>query len=741
MSKEKEKNKENKDLPNFHRMCRDLYKYIQRKVIKKYVSPNNNSQNPLEEEDNQWKYFNTRENLSEEEKILDIFKDNSFLVRVQKCYESLENVVNALDENKKNVELLQKNIEIGEQKIQLLSQLNSQLNLLFKNNNEFPNQMKPSNNNNISKNTNNVLDRLNLIKSLNMLNDLQMFNSINDNNKQDSNNNINCTCSTNTTITNNNNNIIVDNKIINNNIETQKNNGTLTTGMGKGDIQQSDIYDNNEFTNIQNYDINNSSNFLNKKCKRVNMDNNDYNNINNIYNNHEFNKGKKNFLQNSNNKFNKFKNKKFFNNNNNFRSGPNYFFNDREIYINNNGYISDNNNFNSDFRDDNNNNNRDNNNNAITDEISPPKSENDKNNTTPKIPINRDICLMKKEKDEKENITIIKIEEEKVIDKEKEKEKDKKNDNKSKTQNNESVDENTNEEKKPNNDTSLEIQFEKVLKKQFPSISTEPEKSKLDIINEIKIILNKIPNLKYNKQKKFDDPYLIGSYSKFNIVYLMDYLPPIDILFKCKDIKSIDELKSIALETMNKKLFLNYIEISNEYDKPNEIVKITNKCKLKSKKSNNNIFIYVNLFFIGINLSTYNKKEQCINRFFFSNNFNGNKQKTLISLYFRRWRRKFKLFFIMPEFIDIIISFYFNENESVVLIIEKIFYDLFNGELNFNSKNNGINRDEENIKEIKGFISEWLNNDDYKKDLSSAIINTQELIMKNDFYSTFNNGE
>ena len=80
MSKEKESNK---DIPNFHRMCRDLYKYIQRKVIKKYVSPDktntnikkNSSQNTLEEE-YQWKYYNKGEKISEEEKILDIFKDN-----------------------------------------------------------------------------------------------------------------------------------------------------------------------------------------------------------------------------------------------------------------------------------------------------------------------------------------------------------------------------------------------------------------------------------------------------------------------------------------------------------------------------------------------------------------------------------------------------------------------------------------------------------------------------------------
>ena len=95
----------------------------------------------------------------------------------------------------------------------------------------------------------------------------------------------------------------------------------------------------------------------------------------------------------------------------------------------------------------------------------------------------------------------------------------------------------------------------------------------------------------------------------------------------------------------------------------------------------------------------------------------------------------------MPEFLDIIINFYFKENESFALIIQTIFFDLFDGEINFSSKNNDIHRDEENIKDIKGFISEWFNNDEYKNKLNNAIYTTQELIVKNDFYSTFSNKE
>ena len=289
------------------------------------------------------------------------------------------------------------------------------------------------------------------------------------------------------------------------------------------------------------------------------------------------------------------------------------------------------------------------------------------------------------------------------------------------------------------------IQFEKVLRQEFSSIYSPNKKfeSNKEILREIKIVLKKINTLKFNRANKFDDPYLIGSYSHFDLNNLLDNIPAIDILFKCKDIKSFDELKGIAVETMQKKLCLNYIEIAKDYDKQNEIVKMVNKCKIKSKNdNNNNIFIFINLFFVGINLSSYNKKEQSINRFLFSNNIFDDKGKILICLFFRRWRRKFKLFFIMPEFLDIIINFYFNEKDSLSLTIENIFYDLFNGEMNFNSKkNNKICKDEDNMKDITEFINEWFKNKEYKNMLNNAIISTQESILKNDFYSTFNEEE
>ena len=288
------------------------------------------------------------------------------------------------------------------------------------------------------------------------------------------------------------------------------------------------------------------------------------------------------------------------------------------------------------------------------------------------------------------------------------------------------------------NENSLEINFDKILKSEFPSLFSfvNISDSKKEIMKEIKNIIKQISNLKYNQKNRFDDPILVGTYSHFELINIINYLPPIDILFKCKNIKGFDELKIIAEETMKKKLNLSYMEVSNNYDKKNEMVKIINKCKIKigNINKNDNIFIFINLIFVGVGVSTFNKKEEIINQYFFGNNLFDNKGKILISLFFRRWRRKFKLFFLMPEIIDIIVNSYFNENNSYALIIQEIYYDLFNGEIKLKSNN----KDEKTIKEIKEFINEWFNNIGDKNDLNNAIIKTQELIMNNDFYSTFN---
>ena len=44
----------------------------------------------------------------------------------------------------------------------------------------------------------------------------------------------------------------------------------------------------------------------------------------------------------------------------------------------------------------------------------------------------------------------------------------------------------------------------------------------------------------------------------------------------------------------------------------------------------------------------------------------------------------------------------------------------------------------ENLKDIKKYILEWYENPEYKRKMSDAILDTQELIMNSKFYNTFN---
>ena len=81
-------------------------------------------------------------------------------------------MITSLNENQKNIEFLQKNIEVGEHKIKLLSQLNSQLNQFFKSKNENQTQIQSQNqpkNSITNNNKDNVLEILNLVKSLNIV--------------------------------------------------------------------------------------------------------------------------------------------------------------------------------------------------------------------------------------------------------------------------------------------------------------------------------------------------------------------------------------------------------------------------------------------------------------------------------------------------------------------------------------------------------------------------------------------
>ena len=617
-----------KDAATLLHLCKDLHKYIKRKIINQYVFPNSKEAN--DDKNIQWKYYKTDPKVTDEEKIFDIYKDDNFLLLAQKCYFSLKDVIDSLEEDKSKIKCLNEQIEVGEHKIKLLSQLNDQLNNFF-----ASNDGKGSNK--INTNDNGLKNHLSLMKSFNILNDFNLINSINDLNKDNPYINNNNTL---TTIIKNN-NIILDNNIINNNRPKDDCNKTIHSHTGNENILPECMNSQNNNVNLKN----NSSFGLDNKLlqnKKKRQEQNDYqddfdkSHFEKINNNFNFSKNQN--VKKENNSFLNNQNKT--NNQNNSSKQQNMNSNSSQINNSNNGINS--------------NSSTNNNLSGVTD-----------------------------------------------------------------------------------NNQDMEVEFEKILRNEFSYVFSNDKNNSMNVHSvEITKLLKKICTIKFNRNNKFEEPYLTGSYKHFEIKYLCNSLPAIDIIFKCKEVKNINEISDISKEMFTKKLHLNYLEIDRNYDKQNEIVKVTNKCKIKIG-NDANIFVFINLLFVNIKLSSYESKEKNIQQFLFDNNIYNNKNRILISLFFRKWRRKYKLYFIMPELLDIIIYFYYNEKFTIPLVIENIFFDLFSGEINLKSENNKENKNEQNITNIMKFIQEWNGNDNFKTALNNAIIETQEYLIKREFLSIF----
>ena len=649
-----------KDISNFHYLCKDLLKYIRRRIIKKYVFPELSLS--LNEPNKKWKYYKGDDEIvTEEEKLYNLFKDNDFLKHVQKFYESLVIIINALEENVKNFEMSKKEIEIGEKKINLLFEVNYQLNKFFNPGADIPlNQRNKFN----GKNSQNITNHLSLVKLLNILNELKIINTIKDSNIMEDNNN---------------NNFSEISKVYDNDINKENN-----------------YIDNNSKLQIKKENFKKEENIINNDIENQ-IPFEDQNIINTSYNTNIIRKPS----DNSSIKEFKFLSKKTKR--------------DKDIYINRKSekYI--------DIYDSN-----------LIDLIETKYNYNRSNNHNKQI-IKEDDKYYKKESNSHDEI--IEFSENENIGKEN-------NENikfnRSISFDEENSNSNSNNSKSINSNefmiNSKDLEFEKELKIQFSCIFSYG-RSNSDIIHEIKNILNKIHDIKFPEDKnKFEKPYIIGSYKHFDAKFLLDSFPDIDIILKYNDIESVEEINEISKEIIYKNMGLNYIEISKRYDNENEIAQVKNKCKIKIKE--NDFFIYINLFFVNINISSYIKKEKCINKYLLTNDIYNSKNKILICLFLRRWRRKFKLFFIMPEFLDIIVDFYYDENIKISLIIEDICHDLINESINFSIKKGKI-IDDENKNEIIEFIREWFKISGHSEELNKAIISTYNYFLNDDFYSLF----
>jgi hypothetical protein len=236
MSFSSNKKKETAVQDTFYNLCKDLIRYIDKKIVKKYISPNQ-AQVPKEKRikekvynDNKWRYFYEDDEKTEEDRIKDIFKNNKFLFILQNLYDTLGVVVNDMENNKKNLEILEEQMRMEQEKLKINSEINTQMlkylidnkinDINSINQNDFLKAFENLKNNNVIKNINPDMiqqfmsntNNINLLQS-----NINMQNNPNNNNNNLMNNNANANI-------NNRNDLVKENNIkLNNKNKLMKN--------------------------------------------------------------------------------------------------------------------------------------------------------------------------------------------------------------------------------------------------------------------------------------------------------------------------------------------------------------------------------------------------------------------------------------------------------------------------------------------------------------------------------------
>ena len=734
----------------FFNLCKDLLRFIERKIIKKYISPNvaqlpkekRSLENKTDTQKKVWTYFYKEKEITKEEIIKDVFKDDLFLGHLQNLTKSLIIVIDYLDQNQINIKNLEEAVKNKEEKINSLNELKNLLNNYFEKNNDVDVNNQNNNNNNIleDKNLMNIMNKIKLLNSNNFIDAKITENIINlndiDNKNNDNNDNIN----NNNNFVNPNNNIINDiEKIINKNkSKTPQKEKKISINIKK-DI---DIDENNP-KNDNSKDIKNSSNqCLSAPCisRIANINNESIKKDDNINEKKELDFLIDNLKINNNIKKeekNESESEHFFDLEVNQEiSKYNIFLNkklerEKEKDIKNN------------ILDDKVNNNK-NNDNSISEKKKGKKKKK-------KLKIKHPICPEKNDNNNNENNDIdknIQLKEEtfnsQVIETNSEKNKDINKTN----NNNKEVDEdilrlllddieNNKNEKKENdnklNNILLEFLISSELEKHFSEVNIKNERIK--IITDI-ISLIKTKNIK-NFSPKINGPYLVGSYKTISNLPYINYVTSIDIMYTYKDIFIDKQIIDFTVNDIIKNILnLNIIETSKTFI--DKIVKIIVKCC-----NNTNITLDFNIYFMDVGIE-YNKK--IINDIILSEekiNFENKEEEkkfTNIILFLRIWRKKYKLLFIIPEILDEIAKKYFDPNKSIALVIFNVFYDLYNCICDLNSKKNqGISINHKLF--IESLIKAWFDDEKNREEIKKAVLETNIMLTNKSFKTLFNNSE
>ena len=768
----------------FFNLCKDLLRFIDRKIIKKYISPNvaqipkemRNSEN--KKENKKWTYFFKDKELTEEEEIKDVFKDDKFLSYLQNLTNSLIIVVDYLEQNQKKIKRLEDDIKNKEAKLNTLNELKNLLNNYFDENNE---EDKTKNE---GKKNNNILEDKNL---LNIMNKIQSFNSnkniintkitqniIDINHLNNANNNIDNNSKNKINITPINNNIIkiIDNKSKNKdkNIQKEKedNNENMKSTYKKEEITPKD--NNKDKGNEMLFDISNQSLGAPNPYKSNNNNNEgiknepnskDKNEIDILIDNFKINNSsfdkqireeKNANIKNANIKNANIKNANIKNEDIKNEESSHFLsiINKEEEKSQNNQFLS------KKLERENKINTNEKeilNNNIINTEIS--ISEKRKGKNKKKKSNNKDSLELDNEntnqiplKEEISNLPVLKpilnakkdiIEFELESQEKKMKNNIKENKN-GMTDINEDVVkllledyDNNNKEKDKNNNitknTSLEFEFDSIINRQFSVLN--PKNNKIKIIKDILYLIktNKIKN--YNP--RINGPYLVGSYKIIPELPSINYSAPIDVLYTYRDILIDKKIVDFSINNLIKNyLNLNIIETSENLEDNNKIIKIKVKCDNKI-----NINLSFNIFFVDLE-----QNEKIINNIIFNNEKieyeNKEEQKKFINiiLYLRTWRKKNKLLFIIPEIMDAIAKKNFDKNKTIALIILNVFYDLYNGIIDFNSRiNQGVLPKHKTL--MENLIKNWFDNEKNHQMIKVAVLQTNKLINDKNFSALF----
>ena len=228
-----------------YQLCQALLRFINRKIVKKYIFPNE-AQLPKEKRglelraNNIWKYY-LNNDVTEEEKIKDVFKDDKFLLSLQKMTNSLNEVTGLIESNQKKMKMMEEKSRNKEEKINALSEINDLLSSFFKN------KEKGENSNNSNKNEDIIID--NILEKMKGFYSLQKYHEDSNENKNNENGN----------------KIDESHSMINNSELTEKNNTNneldlLINNFGLDELKEHDKDNNNE--------IKDDNIFLNKKTER-----------------------------------------------------------------------------------------------------------------------------------------------------------------------------------------------------------------------------------------------------------------------------------------------------------------------------------------------------------------------------------------------------------------------------------------------------------------------------------------